>query len=190
MIARHGVQGATLRRIARAAGISTPALYNHFSNRNEILEAAMDMLQARVFEWIDTSSNPNMYERLRELGGSVHESAIMTDREWVILPLFELVAAAPAEHLTQEMGKRQLAVLQRFIDIVEEGKRQGTIRQDADAKVVGWSLMGLGWTKDFAVLEGLECFITDGTAAKILDNILAGIAAEPARETPVDSSGH
>lgn len=70
-----------------------------------------------------------------------------------------------------------MRVLQRFVDIVEEGKRQGTIRRDADPQVVGWSLMGLGWTKDFALLQGLDHFIADGTADKILDNVLDRIAA-------------
>ena len=70
-------------------------------------------------------------------------------------------------------------VLQRFIDVVEAGKRQGTIREDADPRVVGWSLMGLGWTKDLALLQGLDEFITDGTADAILENVLDRIAVRP-----------
>ena len=82
------------------------------------------------------------------------------------------------------MGGNQLVTLQRFIDIVEDGKRQGTIREDADAKVVGWSIMGLGWTKDFALLEGLDEFITDGTADTILESILDRIRVVPTDLTP------
>ena len=178
IIAHEGVRAATLVRIAEAAGIATPSLYNHFSGRKEILEAAADLLLERVLAWLDSSSNPNMLERLRELGGSVHESRIVPDHEWVIMPLFELAVAARAEGLTELMGKNQLIVLQRFIEIVEEGQRQGSIREDADPRAVGWSLMGLGWTKDFALLEGLDEFIDDGTADRILDGILGGIAAE------------
>ena len=177
IIAREGVHAATLGRIAEAAGIATPSLYNHFSGRKEILELASDLLLERVFAWIDSSTNPNMLERLRELGGSVHESRIATDQEWVIMPLFELASAARAEGLIERMGSNQLLVLQRFVEIVEEGKRQGTIREDADPEVVGWSLMGHGWTKDFALLEGLDQFVTNGTAKKVLDSILAAVAA-------------
>ena len=79
------------------------------------------------------------------------------------------------------MCRNQLTVLQRFVDIVEEGKRQGTIRPDADPEVVGWSLMSLGWAKDFATLQGLDKFVSEGTADKILDNILTRIAASPPR---------
>lgn len=177
IIAHEGVHAATLSHIAEAAGIATPSLYNHFSGRAEILEAATELLLERVLAWLDSSRNPNALERLRELGGSVHESRIVPDHEWVIMPLFELVVAARAEGLTEQMGRNQMRVLQRFVDIVEEGKSQGTIRQDADPQVVGWSLMGLGWTKDVALLQGLDHFIADGTADKILDSVLDRIAA-------------
>jgi AcrR family transcriptional regulator len=176
IIAHEGVRAATLTRIAEAAGIATPSLYNHFSGRTQILEAASDLLLERVLAWLDSSSNPNMLERLRELGGSIHERRIVPDHDWVITPLFELAVAARAEGLMERMGRNQMVVLRRFVDIVEEGKKQGTIREDADAQVVGWSLMGLGWTKDFALLEGLDQFISDGTADRILDNVLERIA--------------
>jgi AcrR family transcriptional regulator len=71
-------------RIAEAAGISSPALYNHFSGRTELLEAATDILLERVLAWVDSSSNPNMLERLREIAGQVHDSSINRDEEWVI----------------------------------------------------------------------------------------------------------
>ena len=179
VIARHGVQGATMGRIAEAAGISSPALYNHFSGRTELLEAALGVLLDRVLAWIDSSSNPDMLERLREIAGQVHDDHVGADQEWVILPLFELAAAARAEGLTEKMGQNQLVVLKRFVAIVEEGKRQGTIRGDADPEVVGWSLMGLGWTKDFALLEGLGYFVAGGTANKILNMLLDSIAVRP-----------
>jgi AcrR family transcriptional regulator len=183
IIAREGVHGASLGRIAEAAGIAAPSLYNHFSGRTEILETASDLLLERVLAWIDSSTNPDMLERLREIGGSIHESRIGADQEWVITPLLELTAAARAEGLTEHMGRNQLIVLQKFVDIVEEGKRQGTIREDADAEVVGWMMMSLGWAKDFALLQGLDRFVDEGTADKILDRILSGIGAAPSRLT-------
>lgn len=37
--------------------------------------------------------------------------------------------------------------------------------------------MGLSWIENFAILEGLEEFVTDGTSATTLDWILNEIAA-------------
>ena len=53
VIAKHGVRGATLRRTAEAAGISSPALYNHFFGRTELLLAACDILLDRLLVWVD-----------------------------------------------------------------------------------------------------------------------------------------
>jgi AcrR family transcriptional regulator len=178
IIAREGVHCASLSRIAEAAGVTAPSLYNHFAGRTEILEAASDLLLDRVLAWIDSSTNPNMLERLREIGGSIHHSQIGRDQEWVVTPLFELTAAARSEGLTKHMGGNQLIVLQRFVDIVEEGKHQGTIRPDADPEVVGWMMMSLGWAKDFALLQGLNRFVDEGTADRVLGRIISGIAAE------------
>ena len=117
VIAREGVHGASLARIAEVAGITAPSLYNHFSGRTEILEAASDLLLERVLAWIDSSTNPNMLERLREIGGSIHESRIGADQEWVIAPLLELTAAARTEGLTEHMGSNQLVILQKICQI-------------------------------------------------------------------------
>jgi AcrR family transcriptional regulator len=179
LIAAHGVQSVTLRQIASAAGVSPPALYNHFSNRTDILIAVLDLIKDRVFEWIDSSQNPNIYERLRELAGSAHESKIVERPESAILPLFELIAAGRDEQLTEQLAQRQLATVQRLADIVEEGKEQGTIRKDVDSRVVAWSLLGFGYAKDVVLLQGVSSFVTDGTADKILDKLLRDVAARP-----------
>lgn len=175
VVGEYGVQGTTMARVAQAVGISGPALYKHFANRAEMLEAAMDLLLERVVSWLDSSDNPNALERLRELG-SRHASSIATDYEGVIAPLFEFAASGPRSHLTEQMALRQRAALQKFVDILIEGQQQGTIRKDIDTQVVAWSLIGLTWIENFALLEGLNEFVDDGTSARMLEWILQEIA--------------
>jgi len=67
---------------------------------------------------------------------------------------------------------------------VERGKEQGTIRGEVDSKVVAWSLMGVSWIENFAILEGLEEFVTDGTSATMLGWILSEISTS-ASDAPV-----
>jgi AcrR family transcriptional regulator len=184
IVGEYGVQGATMARIADEVGISGPALYKHFSGRAEILEAAMDLLLVRVVSWLDSSTNPNALERLRELGAR-HASTIAADYEGVVAPLFEFAAAGPRSHLSGQLAHRQRAALQRFVSIVREGQAQGTIRPDIDVQVVAWSLMGLTWIENLAALEGMEEFVTEGVSAGMLDWILTAIAA-PGPAPPVD----
>jgi AcrR family transcriptional regulator len=185
IVGEYGVQGATMSRIAETIGISAPALYKHFENRTEILEAAMDLLQQRVTSWLESSTDPDAIERLRQLGAR-HVSTITADYEGVVAPLFEFVAASPRSDLKEQMGRRQRETLQRFIDILWDGQRQGTIRKDIDALVVAWSLLGLTWMENVAMLEGVDEFITDGISARMLDRILSDIATERA---PAEQAG-
>lgn len=179
IVGEYGVQGTTMARVAQKVGISGPALYKHFANRAEMLEAAMDLLLERVVSWLDSSTNPNALERLRELGYR-HASSMAANYEGVVAPLFEFAASGPRSHLTEQMARRQRAALQKFIDIIAEGQRQGTIRGDIDIEVAAWSLIGLTWVENFAMLEGLNEFIADGTSARMLEGILATIATPAA----------
>ena len=175
VVGGYGVQGTTMARVAAHVGISGPALYKHFSNRSEMLEAAMDLLLERVTAWLDSSTNPDALERLRELGLR-HASSIATDYEGVVAPLFEFVASGPRSQLTEQMARRQRATLQKVVDIITEGQRQGTIRRDIDVQVAAWSLIGLTWMENFALLEGMTEFVTDGISAKMLNRVLGEIS--------------
>jgi AcrR family transcriptional regulator len=188
IVGEYGVQGATMSRIAEAVGISAPALYKHFGGRTEILEAAMDLLQTRVTSWLDSSASPHAIERLRQLG-TRHASTITADYEGVVAPLFEFVAASPRSDLKEQMGRRQRETLQKFINILEDGQRQGSVRNDIDTLVVAWSLMGLTWMENVAMLEGVDEFITDGISARMLEGVLKDISTERglAEETSAES---
>jgi AcrR family transcriptional regulator len=183
IVGEYGVEGLTMARVAGAVGISGPALYKHFSGRSEILEAAMDLLLARVVSWLDSSNNPHAVERLRELV-TRHASTIARDYEGVVAPLFEFAAAGPRSHLTGQLAQRQRAALQRFVDILEEGKTQGTIRGDTDVQVTAWSLMGLTWIENLATLEGMDEFARDGVSKRMLERILDDIVAPARRPAP------
>jgi AcrR family transcriptional regulator len=177
VVGEHGVQGATMARIANEVGISGPALYKHFDSRAEILGAALDQLQQRVTSWFESSTHPDALERLRQLDAS-HISTIARDYEGVVAPLFEFVAASPRSDLKEQMGRRQRETLHRFIAIIEDGQRQGSIRRDIDTVVVAWNLMGLTWMENVAMLEGVDEFITDGISGRILEGILRDISTE------------
>jgi TetR/AcrR family fatty acid metabolism transcriptional regulator len=184
IVGKYGVQGATMARIAEEVGISGPALYKHFGGREEILDAALDQLQQRVASWLDSSTAPDALERLRELDAR-HISTIARDYEGVVAPLFEFVAASPRSDLKERMGRRQRETLQKFIGILEEGQRQGSVRGDIDTLVVAWNLMGLTWMENVAMLEGVDEFVTSGISRRILESILENISTgqrQPGRD--------
>ena len=154
-----------MSRIAEAVGISGPALYKHFGGRTEILEAAMDLLQTRVTPgW----TRPRILTPSSVCGSwgqaHLHHRGRLRGRRRASVRVRR--GLDPAPDLKEQMGRRQRETLQRFIDILEDGQRQGSVRRDIDTLVVAWSLMGLTWMENVAMLEGVDEFITDGISAQ------------------------
>jgi AcrR family transcriptional regulator len=187
VVAQHGVEGATTTRIAQAAGLSQAALYKHFPTRNDLLLAALDSLYDTIHEVVlESSSEPNVIERLRTIG-RLHSDLIVSGRGSFIYPLFEFLAAPPESGLREAQGVRQVQMIQSVAAMVEEGKAQGSISPDIDSEQVGWALHAVWWAEDIAHLMGLDQFVTAGRSSTILNNVLgrlpsAGAAPESNEE--------
>ena len=177
IIAREGVHSVTLTRIAKAAGIATPSLYNHFSEEERYSKPRSTCSSKGCSRGFDSSSNPNRLERLRELGGSLHEARIAPDHASVIAPLFELAGVARAEGLTEAVVRRNQAVVTSNASSTSSRRASGRAPSARTLTPRWWGGASWDWagTEDFALLEGLDEIITDGTADAILDRIIESI---------------
>ncbi len=186
LVAKYGVHGTTVSRIAAAVGLSRGALYKHFPSREAVLLAAMDLMEERPPGWVAQSSGPDVYRRLLDMGDR-HASWASSEFETFIHPLFEFIAAGGQGSLSREMGVRQLRVLDAFVDLVEAGKREGSIRPEVDSGDVAWSLLMFAWAEDVARLMGVDQLITSGASTRIFRRMLADVAASPSRNRKSDS---
>jgi|WetSurMetagenome_2_1015567.scaffolds.fasta_scaffold274590_2 AcrR family transcriptional regulator len=172
VVGKEGVEGATTARIAEAAGLSPAALYKHFATRNDLLLAAIDSLYDTIYEVvIESSSEPNVLERLRSIG-RLHSDLIVSGRGSFIYPFIEFLASPPESGLREAQGVRQLQMIQAVAAIVEEGKAQGSIAMDVDSEQVAWQLHAVWWAEDISHLMGLDQFVTAGRSSTILNNVL------------------
>jgi AcrR family transcriptional regulator len=175
LVSDHGVSGATLNRIAEGAGITTAALYGHFSNRKEILLLAMDEVFERVRELHRSAKNPNALERLREIG--VAHTKMVSSAGGFATALFEFIAAPPKEGLREALGAKELVLVEDLADIVREGQEQGTVRKDADPYYVAWALVSRAWTEDVSYIMGISDQWMGPRSDRMLREILEGIRA-------------
>jgi AcrR family transcriptional regulator len=176
LVAKHGVHGATISRIASGVGLSRAALYKCFPNREAMLEAALDLLVSRVPRWIARSSGATVYEHLMDMGRQFSPLGI-SEFESFTHPWFQFAAASGTGKLTQELAKRHLVFIRDFAVLIEQGKRDGSIREDADTNLIAWSLMMWAWAADVARLVGLEQVMGTGTEVEIFRHMLGDIAA-------------
>jgi AcrR family transcriptional regulator len=186
LVAKYGVHGTTVSRIAAAVGLSRGALYKHFPSRQAVLLAAMDLMEERPPGWVAQSTGPDVYRRLLDMGDR-HASWASSEFETFIHPLFEFIAAGGQGSLSREMGVRQLRVLDAFVDLVEAGKQEGSISPEVDSGDVAWSLLMFAWAEDVARLMGVDQLITSGASTRIFQRMLADVAASPSRNRESDS---
>jgi AcrR family transcriptional regulator len=177
IIAERGIQGATLDRIAAAAGVTRAALFAHFSSKKEIMVAALDVLFEKIRAVHFSSDNPNALERLREVG--LHHTELLgSQRKGLVFPLFEFMAAPPEEGLREELRMRHLERMREVAEMVKEGQAQGTIRADVDPNEVAWLMASRAWTEDVATLMGVtgDDEWSEARSNRLLDRILSSIA--------------
>jgi AcrR family transcriptional regulator len=175
LVVKFGVPGTTMARIADEAGLSKASVYEYFPSRHEILLAALDSVFESIFEVHRASSNPDALERLREIGRH-HTSVIFSEERPYGYALVEFIAAPPEAGLRHAVGEKQMSAATDLAKIVEEGKRQGAIREDADSLHVGWMIAGWAWTESISHLIGAADFWNADRSARMLDLLLQGIS--------------
>lgn len=178
LVATHGVQATSTALIAATAGVSEATLYRHFSSRQEMLLAAMDLVYERVFAVIRAGEGEDPLERLRAIGRR-HSGILASNEEGFVYPLFEFVAAPPSCGLRDALAEHQRAAIKAIAGIIEQGKVQGLFRPDTDSDQIAWELVGVYWTQDISYLMGLTEYVDATRGRRMLERILAGIAAAP-----------
>lgn len=179
VIARYGVRGATVSRIAAAAGVSRGALYHYFENREDLLEAALQAIADRSSLWWHRQVNGDIAEHLLEMG-KTHAEWAMSEFDTFVRPFFQLIASERPSRLTAWMVRRIREELAYLTALAEEGKRQGSIRHDVPSEDVAWTMLLHAWGEDIARLLGVKDFIDRGISTRILARALSGYAASAA----------
>lgn len=183
LLAKHGVQGTTVSRIAAAVGMARGALYQHFPNREAVLEAALAAMGERSSDWIVRSSGPDVPARLLDMG-EAHSCWSSAAYDTFVRPFFQLIASNRDTGLTRLITERQQQDFRYLVELVEEGKRQGSITSDVDSGDIAWSLLLHAWGEDIARLMGVDRFITEGASNRILRRLMATYTLARTAEEP------
>jgi AcrR family transcriptional regulator len=180
LIGRYGVHGTTVSRIAQEAGIARGALYQHFPNREAVLEAALDAWREQSSAWMSSPGEGDVPARLLRMGEAHSSWALSADNTFV-RPFFQLIASNRETALTRSIIRRQHEDLERLVALVEEGKKQGSISTEVESVDVAWTLLLHAWGEDIARLMGVEEFVTAGVSGRILARSLSSFAGHSAR---------
>ena len=174
LIATHGLQGTTMGKVAKAAGITEMALYRHFRNRKELIQAALDEMITITNRFLE-SNEPDIKNRLRTISAAMYDS-MMSDRMEPRL-LFEFLRAPAKEQLKDQMQAQFQAMLLKIEALLDAGIHAGQFRSDIDKTRIAWEIFSFGFTLNFVNVLGFENNFTKQRALTSLDEIMNKISA-------------
>jgi AcrR family transcriptional regulator len=127
----HGYEGATIRKIADEVGLSSTALYMHFSEKGEILqeicrqafEALMEANQVIIAE----TRSPE--QRMREMMRAYVEFGFANPNAYRLVYMTRPIELREgAQSAAREMG---VELFRTFEDVIDELEAAGRLRYDA-----------------------------------------------------------
>jgi AcrR family transcriptional regulator len=165
-VRERGVQGLSLRELARAVGVSHGAPRRHFSDRDALLDAlavsGFERLGAEMRAAVD-GAGEDFRARLRATGGSYVRFATRDPA------LLELMFASKNRDPSGPLHDASMRAFSVFLELIEQGQADGAI-EAGEPERVGLVL--------FATIQGIAALLTAGMVEpELLDDLVADAIA-------------
>jgi len=155
-VAAHGVSRLSMAQVARRVGLVPSGIYRHFKNKDEMILAALDRIEARLQANIRATAeeNPDPLQQLRSL--VIRHVRVI--REGRAVPRIIFSDDAHSGHPARKQRVQQIlgAYLNRIAELVRQGQEEGKIRPEVDPATAALMLMGI------VVPAGILWHLTDG----------------------------
>ena len=143
LIAAHGVRQLSMAALARRVGLVPSALYRHFSSKQEIVQAAIQLVATRAKENMREVHDltPNSLNRLELLLRWI----VRMVRELQAMPRIVFSEGMTTDHpeVKRQAYEMLMSVLQGIEEIIREGQERGEIRTDFDARSLAVMFWGM-----------------------------------------------
>jgi len=148
--------------VAKAAGVSEPALYRYFSSKKELFLATLRPTGPKLLEiWQTIASEVNdPLETLASIGVRYYDH--LQSRSGSMRLLFQALSEADEPDIRQALRENFLSFVHFVAETLEEGKRRGIVRHGLDSELVAWQFLGMGLTLDLMQSLGLTSEIDRG----------------------------
>ena len=162
LIGTLGIPGTTVSKMSAECGLSEMAAYRHFASKEEILIEASGYLLGRILEWLDSSANPCVLERFREIGEN-HFDMLSSDLEMFTAPYMQFLTMTQGDApLHQHVAANNDDMKAKIEALAREGVAQGSFRPDADPFLFTHEFVGWFLAEDIHCLTDLR----DGTFSR------------------------
>jgi len=134
LIARHGLEGVTMRAVAREAGLSYGSLFHYFSSKDELLVHVVRHSTALQTKRINEFTV--QYSGLKALEHLLCDDTIITESsrdDWMVWLTF-LYKAALQESFAETYAELIAGWRARIVGLLNEAQQTGEIQGDLDVE--------------------------------------------------------
>ena len=184
LVAERGINGFTLREVARRAGVSHAAPYHHFADRGALVRAIVAESYtelASVLESSAASGGLDPMARLQAMGEGYVGFALANPDRYRLMFRTELAGDDPEP---DEVDRAGADAFRALVSAVEEAHEAGLLAADVD--------VGTASAACWSTAHGVSSLLLDGAlgvpadqperglqlAARMLEVTLRGLAAE------------
>lgn len=143
IIADEGLDALTTRNLAKAMGCSIGVLSHYFSNKDEIVMAAMTWADERIWQRFDQAlARPLTIDNFEPVILSAFPLDKQSDLEWRVrlnLAAYSLTHPRLMAQQARERGER----FRRIETVIRQMQKLGAIRTDIDAALITQSAIDL-----------------------------------------------
>ena len=142
--------------VAKAAGVSEPALYRYFSSKKELFIATLRSTGPKLLElWQGIAYDvDDPLETLWSIG--VHYYDHLQSHSGNMKLQFQALSEADDPEIRQALRENFAEFVDFVTETIDEGKRRGIVRRQLDSRLVAWQFLGIGLTLDLIHLLGFS----------------------------------
>ena len=155
VFAAAGYGGADTTALARAGGVSAPALYRYFPTKKDLYIATLQTAARRLVEiWrriVDEAADP--LEAMTTIAGGYYEhggSQPSVMRLW-----FQALSDTDAPEVRAALRENFTALAGLLEECLREAKVRRLIDTDVDPRMAAWDFMSIGFTFELSRLIGM-----------------------------------
>ena len=144
LLVSHGLKGVTIAGVARLVGLVPSALYRHFKNKDELIDATLDLIRDRLLGDDEKSSGKKPAGPV-ELLWALLQRQIHLVKDFHAIPRIFFSEEFYIGHPKRKTKMRAItkSFLDRIAHVVRDGQRQGKIHKDVAPETVSMMLLGI-----------------------------------------------
>ena len=142
--------------LAKAAGVSEPALYRYFSGKRDLYISTLKATGTRLLRiWQRMAGEAaDPLEAIWTIGLGYYEHVL--SRSPVMKLFFEALSEADDPEIRTTVRHSFVSMVQFVEETLEEGKARGLVRQDVDCRIAAWHFTAIGLAFDLIHLLDLD----------------------------------